>query len=75
MCIGIPKFLFSYSKPKTLVTILQFSCPVLCIEYKAGGKLYIDFMGSKLELDGTLQSVEVFVATLGCNQLTYVETI
>lgn len=61
-----------------LHTYLQLSRPVMHIEHKAGDKLYIDFTGSKLELthaDGTIQIVEVFVAILGCSQLTYVEAV
>lgn len=61
-----------------LHTYLQLSRPVMHIEHKAGDKLYIDFTGSKLKLtrpDGTVQAVEVFVAILGCSQLTYVEAV
>jgi transposase len=52
--------------------------PVMRIEHKAGEKMYIDFTGRKLHLkreSGDLVSVEVFVATLGCSQLTYVEAV
>ena len=52
--------------------------PVMHIEHKAGDKMYIDFTGQKLHLDngdGTKTEVEVFVAILGCSQLTYVEAV
>ncbi|MCP3894665.1 MAG: transposase, partial [Bacteroides sp.] len=48
------------------------------IEHKAGDKIYIDFAGSKLSVDpqeGTARDVEVFVAILGCSQLTYAEAV
>lgn len=52
--------------------------PVMHIEHQAGDKMYIDFTGQKLHLDngdGTKTEVEVFVAILGCSQLTYVEAV
>lgn len=52
--------------------------PVMHIEHKAGDKMYIDFTGQKLQLDnadGTYTETEVFVAILGCSQLTYVEAV
>ncbi|MFI4963504.1 MAG: IS21 family transposase, partial [Legionellales bacterium] len=53
--------------------------PVMHMEHKAGDKLYIDFAGDKLTIvnieGGEMQSVEVFVAILGCSQLTYVEAV
>jgi len=57
---------------------LAQSRPVMHIEHKAGDKMYIDFTGQKLQLDngdGTMTEVEVFVAILGCSQLTYVEAV
>lgn len=57
---------------------LAQSRPVMHIEHKAGDKMYIDFTGQKLQLDngdGTTTEVEVFVAILGCSQLTYVEAV
>lgn len=57
---------------------LAQSRPVMHIEHKAGDKMYIDFTGQKLQLDngdGTKRDVEVFVAILGCSQLTYVEAV
>jgi len=54
------------------------SHPVMHIEHKAGEKMYIDFTGEKLYLadnNATRISVEVFVAILGCSQLTYVEAV
>jgi len=44
------------------------SHPVMRIDHKAGEKMYIDFAGSRF-------AVEVFVAILGCSQLTYVEAV
>lgn len=53
--------------------------PVMHLEHKAGDKLYIDFAGDKLSLldpeSGEVSEVEVFVAILGCSQLTYVEAV
>jgi transposase len=52
--------------------------PLLRIEHKAGDKMFIDYAGDKLYLsqpDGRRQGVEVFVAILGCSQLTYVEAV
>lgn len=47
------------------------------LEHKAGEKLFVDFAGEKLRVvdttTGELKEVEVFVAILGCSQLTYVE--
>ena len=58
---------------------LSRSQPVMHIEHKAGDKLFVDFAGDKLnivdEQTGELLEVEVFVATLGCSQLTYVEAV
>jgi transposase len=54
------------------------SHPVMHIDHKAGEKMYIDFAGEKLYLEntsGSHLSVEVFVAVLGCSQLTYVEAV
>jgi transposase len=54
------------------------SRPVMHIEHKAGEKMYIDFAGEKLYIldsEGIRISVEVFVAILGCSQLTYVEAV
>jgi len=51
--------------------------PVMHIEHKAGDKLFVDYAGEKLHLvdtsSGEIIPVEVFVAILGCSQLTYVE--
>lgn len=45
--------------------------------HKAGEKLFIDYAGKKLHIidkeTGEIKSVEVFVATLGASQYTYVE--
>jgi transposase len=46
-------------------------------EHKAGDKLFVDYTGKKLCIfptpDGPPTEVEVFIAVLGCSQLTYVE--
>lgn len=48
-------------------------------EHVAGDKLYVDFTGKKLSIvdrqTGEVKEVEVFVATLGCSKLTYVEAL
>lgn len=53
--------------------------PVMHLDHKAGDKMYIDFAGEKLSItdktSGEVQSVEVFIAILGCSQLTYVEAV
>jgi transposase len=52
---------------------------VMHMDHKAGDKLYIDFAGEKLSItdpeSGEVQTVEVFIAILGCSQLTYVEAV
>lgn len=49
------------------------------IEHKAGDKMFVDFCGDKLQVvdeqTGEVKEVEVFVAILGCSQLTYVEAV
>ena len=51
--------------------------PVMHFEHKAGDKIFVDYAGEKLQIinkdTGEIKSVEVFVAILGCSQLTYVE--
>lgn len=51
--------------------------PLMHMDHKAGDKLYVDYAGEKLHivdpLTGEQKPVEVFVAILGCSQLTYVE--
>jgi transposase len=46
------------------------------IEHKAGDKMFVDYTGKKLQvvdkLSGEITDVEVFVAILGCSQLTFV---
>jgi transposase len=57
---------------------LAQSHPIMHIEHKAGEKMYIDFAGDKLYLSDKEEkrtSIEVFVAILGCSQLTYVEAV
>lgn len=49
------------------------------MEHKAGDKMFVDFTGQKLQLvdkdSGEIQDVEVFVAILGCSQLTFVTAV
>lgn len=51
----------------------------LRIEHKAGDKLFVDFAGTPLYLvdvqSGELRPVAVFVAILGCSQLTFVRAV
>ncbi len=53
------------------------SKPTLSIDHKAGDKLYIDYAGKRLHIvdryTGETTPVEVFLATLGFSQMTYVE--
>lgn len=47
------------------------------LDHKAGDKMFVDYCGDKLRVvdvqTGELKELEVFVAILGCSQLTYVE--
>ncbi len=49
------------------------------MEHKAGDKMFVDFTGKKLhlvdKLSGEITDVEVFVAILGCSQLTFVMAV
>lgn len=49
------------------------------IEHKAGDKLYVDFAGKKLSVvcpdTGEITEYEVFMAVLGCSQLSYIEAV
>jgi transposase len=51
--------------------------PSMHMVHKAGDKLYVDFAGEKMKIvdkeTGEIKEVEVFVAILGCSQLTYAE--
>jgi transposase len=51
----------------------------LHLEHKAGDKLFVDFAGKKLYLTnpktGAVELVEVFVAILGCSQLTFAKAV
>jgi transposase len=54
----------------------NMSKPSMRVPHKVGDKLFIDFTGKHLHLvdviTGEIQEVEVFVAILGCSQLTFV---
>ena len=49
----------------------------LHMNYKAAEKLFVDFAGKKLKvtLDGVSRELEVFVATLPCSGMCYVEAV
>ena len=65
------QFCFHYALWKQQVS------PTMHMDHKAGDKLYVDYAGEKLHLTdaetGEQIPVEVFVAILGCSQLTYAE--
>jgi transposase len=58
---------------------MGISKPSMRVPHKVGDKLFIDFTGKKLQVvdedTGEVQEVEVFVAILGCSQLTYVTAV
>jgi transposase len=62
-----------------LNTYMGMSKPSMRVPHKVGDKLFIDFTGRKLQIvdkdTGEVQEVEVFVAILGCSQLTYVTAV
>jgi transposase len=55
------------------------SKPSMRVPHKVGDKLFIDFTGKRLsivdDLSGEVREVEVFVAILGCSQLTFVTAV
>ena len=55
---------------------MGMSRPSMRVPHKVGDKLFIDFTGKKLQVvdqqTGEVRDVEVFVAILGCSQLTFV---
>jgi len=58
---------------------MGMSKPSMRVPHKVGDKLFIDFTGKKLQVvdkqNGEVKDVEVFVAILGCSQLTYVTAV
>lgn len=62
-----------------LNTYMGMSKPSMRVPHKVGDKLFIDFTGRKLQVvdkdSGEVQDVEVFVAILGCSQMTYVTAV
>lgn len=62
-----------------LNSFMGMSKPSMRVPHKAGDKLFIDFTGKRLQIvdkdTGEVQEVEVFVAILGCSQLTYVTAV
>ncbi|MGB8646759.1 MAG: IS21 family transposase [Anaerolineae bacterium] len=62
-----------------LNTYMGMGKPSMRVPHKAGDKLFIDFTGKRLQIvdqaTGEVQEVEVFVAILGCSQLTYVTAV
>ncbi len=71
--LGRSQFNHHYSLWKKQVS------PTMRMEHKAGDKMYVDFVGDRLQLvdehTGEIKKVEVFVAILGASQLTYVEAV
>lgn len=59
-----------------LNTFMQVGKGTMRMEHKAGDKMFVDYTGKKLhivdKLSGEITDVEVFVAILGCSQLTFV---
>ena len=53
--------------------------PSMRVPHKMGHKLFIDFTGKLLQVTdketGEVRDVQVFVAILGCSQLTYVTAV
>lgn len=62
-----------------LNTYMGMSKPSMRVPHKVGDKLFIDFTGKRLQIvdqqTGEIREVEVFVAILGCSQLTYVTAV
>ena len=62
-----------------LNAFMQVGKTSMKLTHKAGDKLFVDFTGKKLQLvdkgSGEVQEVEVFVAILGCSQLTFVMAV
>jgi transposase len=58
---------------------MGMSKPSMRVPHKVGDKLFIDFTGKRLQIvdtaTGEVQDVEVFVAILGCSQLTFVTAV
>ncbi|MDE2730362.1 MAG: IS21 family transposase, partial [Bacteroidota bacterium] len=50
---------------------------VMRLHHKAGDKLFVDFAGTTVEVlsrvNGEVMQAQIFVATLGCSNYTYVE--
>lgn len=57
----------------------QRSTGSMRIEHKAGDKVYVDFAGERLPYveptTGAIREAQVFLATLGASQLTYIEAV
>ena len=62
-----------------LNTYIGMIKPSMRVPHKVGDKLFIDFTGKKLQIvdkdTGEVVDVEVFVAILGCSQLTFVMAV
>ncbi|NCI48227.1 IS21 family transposase [Sediminibacterium sp. WSJ-3] len=58
---------------------MQVGKPSMKMTHKAGDKMFVDFTGQKLQLvdkvTGEISELEVFVAILGCSQLTFVMAV
>lgn len=66
-----------YCKTQFYMYLMQYrkrSGYTMVMEHKLGDKLFVDFTGDKLRVvdtnTGELKEMEVFVAILGCSQLT-----
>ena len=62
-----------------LNAFIGLSKPSMRVPHKAGDKLFIDFTGKRLSVvddyTGEIKEAEVFVAILGCSQLTFVMAV
>ncbi|MEI7736903.1 MAG: IS21 family transposase, partial [Ferruginibacter sp.] len=58
---------------------MGMSKPSMRVPHKVGDKLFVDFTGKKLQVvdeqSGEVRDAEVFVAILGCSQLTFVTAV
>ncbi len=71
-----PEGYMSSSFLEKLNDYMQIGKPSMKMTHKAGDKMFVDFTGQKLHIvddhTGEIKEVEVFVAILGCSQLTFV---
>ena len=71
--LGATRFYYYFKQWKKKVN------PVMHIEHKVGDKVYVDYAGGTLPYvdtdTGEIREAQVFVATLGWSQYTYVEAL